>query len=92
MKIPVIASAFCQVAWVVRDLVAAEKFFVETMGISRFMHMEHRSGVGSCIVRDGIIRFDLLSLPQRTHDCQPVFSSPRCTFGCDSRCDASATV
>ena len=41
MTKPVIAPAFCQVAWVVRDLVAAEKFFVETMGISRFMHMDN---------------------------------------------------
>jgi hypothetical protein len=40
MTKPVIAPAFCQVAWVVRDLAAAEKFFVETMGISRFMHMD----------------------------------------------------
>lgn len=49
-------------------------------------------GVGSCIVHDGTIRCDLLSLPQLTHDCQPVFSSLRCTFGRDSRCNASATV
>jgi catechol 2,3-dioxygenase-like lactoylglutathione lyase family enzyme len=41
MKRPLIAPAFCQVAWVVRDLAAAEKFFVETMGISRFMHMDN---------------------------------------------------
>ena len=41
MTKPVIAPAFCQVAWVVRDLAAAEKFFVETMGISRFMHMDN---------------------------------------------------
>ena len=38
---PVIAPGFCQVAWVVKDIVAAEKFFVETMGIGRFMHMEN---------------------------------------------------
>jgi catechol 2,3-dioxygenase-like lactoylglutathione lyase family enzyme len=38
---PVIAPQFCQVAWVVRDIVAAEKFFVETMGIERFMHMDN---------------------------------------------------
>ena len=37
---PVIAPAFCQVAWVVRDLAAAEKFFVDTIGIKRFMHMD----------------------------------------------------
>jgi hypothetical protein len=41
MKKPVLAPAFCQVAWVVRDLAAAEKFFVETMGISRFLHMDN---------------------------------------------------
>jgi hypothetical protein len=35
---PIIAPKFCQVAWVVKDIVAAEKFFVETMGITRFMH------------------------------------------------------
>jgi hypothetical protein len=32
---PLLAPAFCQVAWVVRDMAIAEKFFVETMGISR---------------------------------------------------------
>ena len=41
MTKPVLAPAFCQVAWVVRDLAAAEKFFVETMGISRFLHMDN---------------------------------------------------
>src|SRR5258708_19432672 len=41
MTKPVLAPAFCQVAWVVRDLAAAEKFFVETMGIPRFMHMDN---------------------------------------------------
>ena len=41
MTKPVLAPTFCQVAWVVRDLAAAEKFFVETMGISRFMHMDN---------------------------------------------------
>jgi len=38
---PIIAPAFCQVAWVVRDIAVAEKFFIETMGISRFMHMDN---------------------------------------------------
>jgi methylmalonyl-CoA/ethylmalonyl-CoA epimerase len=37
----VLAPAFCQVAWVVRDIQAAEKFFIETMGISRFLHMDN---------------------------------------------------
>ena len=41
MTKPVLASAFCQVAWVARDLAAAEKFFIETMGIRRFMHMDN---------------------------------------------------
>ncbi len=41
MKKPVLAPAFCQVAWVVRDLERAERFFIETMGISRFMHMDN---------------------------------------------------
>jgi methylmalonyl-CoA/ethylmalonyl-CoA epimerase len=41
MTKPVLAPTFCQVAWVVRDIAAAEKFFVETMGISRFMHMDN---------------------------------------------------
>ena len=41
MKSPVLAPAFCQVAWVVRDMAAAERFFVETIGISRFMHMDN---------------------------------------------------
>ena len=41
MTKPLLAPAFCQVAWVVRDMAIAEKFFVETMGISRFMHMDN---------------------------------------------------
>jgi len=41
MTKPVLAPSFCQVAWVVRDLAAAEKFFVETMGVSRFMHIDN---------------------------------------------------
>lgn len=41
MTKPVLAPAFCQVAWVVRDIAAAERFFVETMGIGRFLHMEN---------------------------------------------------
>jgi methylmalonyl-CoA/ethylmalonyl-CoA epimerase len=40
---PVIAPRFCQVSWVVKDIAAAEKFFVETMGVVRFMHMENLS-------------------------------------------------
>ena len=41
MRTPILAPAFCQVAWVVRDIVAAEKFFVEVMGIPRFLHMDN---------------------------------------------------
>ena len=41
MTKPLLAPAFCQVAWVVRDIAAAEKFFVETMGIPRFLHMDN---------------------------------------------------
>jgi extradiol dioxygenase family protein len=40
MTKPVLAPACFQGAWNVRDLAAAEKFFVETMGISRFMSMD----------------------------------------------------
>ena len=38
---PAIGPGFCQVAWVVKDIAAAERFFVETMGVGRFMHMEN---------------------------------------------------
>ncbi|MDC7709051.1 VOC family protein [Vogesella indigofera] len=41
MAKPALAPSFCQVAWVVRDLAAAEKFFIETMGVSRFMCMDN---------------------------------------------------
>jgi methylmalonyl-CoA/ethylmalonyl-CoA epimerase len=41
MKELVLAPAFCQVAWVVRDIAAAERFFLETMGVSRFLHMDN---------------------------------------------------
>ena len=43
MTKPILAPAFCQVSWVVKNLDAAEKFFVETMRISRFMHMDNLS-------------------------------------------------
>ncbi len=46
MNKPIIAPAFCQVAWVVRDLTAAETFFTETMGISPFMAMDNIAYVG----------------------------------------------
>lgn len=40
MSAPLLAPKFCQIAWVVRDIASAEKFFVETMGIKRFLRME----------------------------------------------------
>ena len=43
MTIPALAPSFCQIAWVVKDLAAAEKFFIETMGIPKFMHMDNLS-------------------------------------------------
>ncbi|MGA7948689.1 MAG: VOC family protein [Thiobacillaceae bacterium] len=43
MKHSNLASKFCQVAWVVKDIKAAEKFFVETLGVEKFMHMENLS-------------------------------------------------
>jgi methylmalonyl-CoA/ethylmalonyl-CoA epimerase len=41
MTKPVLAPSFCQVAWVVKDIAKAEKFFMETMGIQRFMHLDN---------------------------------------------------
>jgi hypothetical protein len=41
MTKPLLAPAFCQVAWVVRDIEAAERFFLETIGVSRFMKMDN---------------------------------------------------
>ncbi len=40
MTAPLLAPAFCQIAWVVKDITAAEKFFIESMGIPRFLHLE----------------------------------------------------
>ena len=40
MTTPLLAPEFCQIAWVGKDIVAAEKFFIETMGIPRFLHLE----------------------------------------------------
>ncbi|MCW8331420.1 VOC family protein [Photobacterium sp. SDRW27] len=45
MKSPLLAPAFCQIAWVVNDISAAEKFFVETVGIEKFYRMENLSAV-----------------------------------------------
>ena len=36
-----IGNSFAQVAWVVRDIQQAEKFFVKSIGIPRFMKMEN---------------------------------------------------
>ena len=41
MNAPELAPNFCQVAWVVKDIAAAEKFFIETMGIKKFFKMEN---------------------------------------------------
>jgi methylmalonyl-CoA/ethylmalonyl-CoA epimerase len=41
MTTPRLAPAFCQVAWVVRDIAAAERFFLETIGVTRFLRMEN---------------------------------------------------
>ena len=41
MTKPILAPWFCQVAWVVKDIVRAERFFVETIGIPRFLRMEN---------------------------------------------------
>lgn len=38
-----LALNFCQIAWVVKDIAAAEKFFIETMGIEKFLRMENLS-------------------------------------------------
>ncbi len=40
MTTPLLALAFCQIAWVVQDITAADKFFIETMGIPRFLHLD----------------------------------------------------
>ncbi len=36
-----LAPAFCQVAWVVRDIARAERFFVDMIGVPRFLKMEN---------------------------------------------------
>jgi methylmalonyl-CoA/ethylmalonyl-CoA epimerase len=40
MGMPNLASAFCQICWVVKDIEAAEKFFIETIGIKKFVHFD----------------------------------------------------
>lgn len=36
-----LAPDFCQVAWVVKDIEATEKFFTETMGVNKFLHFDN---------------------------------------------------
>ena len=36
-----LALGTCQVAWVVKDIAAAERFFMEVFGIERFFHIEN---------------------------------------------------
>ena len=43
MKSPILAKSFCQIAWVVKDIATAERFFTETMGIEKFMRFENLS-------------------------------------------------
>lgn len=38
-----IAFKFCQVSWVVKDINAAEKFFIGVMGVEKFFHMKNLS-------------------------------------------------
>ncbi len=40
MTKPILAPSFCQIAWVVKDIAAAERFFIETMGVEKFMHFD----------------------------------------------------
>jgi hypothetical protein len=40
MNAPILAPAFCQICWLVKDIKMAEKFFVETIGVPKFMHFE----------------------------------------------------
>ena len=41
MNVPVLAPNFCQIAWVVKDIAAAEKFFSQTVGIKKFFHLDN---------------------------------------------------
>ena len=36
-----LAAKFCQVAWVVNDISAVERFFLKTMGVTKFLHLEN---------------------------------------------------
>ncbi|MCR4301440.1 MAG: VOC family protein [Sulfuricaulis sp.] len=47
-----LAPKFCQIAWVVKDIAAAERFFIETMGVKKFLRMENLSAKdtqGTCL-------------------------------------------
>ncbi|MBI2502987.1 MAG: VOC family protein [Candidatus Latescibacteria bacterium] len=41
MTAKLLAPAFFQVAWVVRDIATAERFFIDTTGIKKFFHFEN---------------------------------------------------
>lgn len=41
MNVPVLAPHFCQIAWVVKDIAAAEQFFTQTMGVEKFFHLDN---------------------------------------------------
>jgi Glyoxalase/Bleomycin resistance protein/Dioxygenase superfamily len=41
MNVPLLAPNFCQIAWVVKDIASAEKFFTQTMGIKKFFHIDN---------------------------------------------------
>lgn len=43
MHTPALAARFSQVAWVVRDIAVAERFFRETMGVAKFLRLENVS-------------------------------------------------
>lgn len=40
-----LAPAFSQVAWVVADIDAAERFFMETIGVRKFFRLENLRAV-----------------------------------------------
>ncbi len=43
MSPPILAPSFCQVAWVVRDIEASEKFFRKLMGVPKFLRFNNLS-------------------------------------------------
>ena len=40
MHVPILASHFCQVAWVVKDIAKAETFFTQIMGVKKFVRVD----------------------------------------------------